>query len=193
MQADLFFSPALHKLSKGVPSGPRGGILAEEMGLGKTVEILALVLAMPASPAIVSGTPKGSRIHSRGTLVVCKVSLVGQWVTEAKSKLADKELKIVEYHGSNRCALPAWNLVSQICGLIQRLFSAADLHQQATLRQGWSPLYPVVQDQRFEEARRTRYRCDNLRNAYQRYARPLPQGQWRFQPSGPYPLAQSGA
>ena len=109
MQTDLWHSPALLKLSKGVPPGPRGGILAEEMGLGKTVEILALVLAMPASPSVVSGvevqTPAGPLVQSRGTLVVCKVSLVGQWVTEAKSKLADKTLKIVEYHGSQRWVL----------------------------------------------------------------------------------------
>ena len=108
MQADLWYSPAMHKLCKGVPDGPRGGILAEEMGLGKTVEILALVLAMPASPAVVSGavvqTKDGPLTQSRGTLVVCKVSLVDQWVAEAKSKLADKTLKIVEYHGPNRYA-----------------------------------------------------------------------------------------
>jgi SWI/SNF-related matrix-associated actin-dependent regulator of chromatin subfamily A3 len=106
VQADVWYSPALHKMCNKVPPGPRGGILAEEMGLGKTVEILALVLAMPAGPEVVSGvaaeTPYGSLVQSRGTLVVCKVSLVGQWVTEAKSKLADKTLKIVEYHGSNR-------------------------------------------------------------------------------------------
>lgn len=108
VQSDVWYSPSLHKLSKGVPEGPRGGILAEEMGLGKTVEILSLVLAMPASPNVVNGaqwqTPTGKLVQSRGTLVVCKVSLVGQWVTEAKSKLADKSLKIVEYHGPNRCA-----------------------------------------------------------------------------------------
>jgi SNF2 family DNA or RNA helicase len=42
-------------------------------------------------------------VKSRGTLVVCPVSLVGQWVSEAKSKLtAGVSLKIYEYHGSNR-------------------------------------------------------------------------------------------
>ena len=35
--------------------------------------------------------------------VVCPVSLVGQWVSEAKSKLVKgAALKIYEYHGSNR-------------------------------------------------------------------------------------------
>lgn len=146
----------------------------------KTVEVLALVLANPAPPAIVNGTAVktklgGQYVQSRGTLVICKVrcatqrllsplngwykpmqqvvqmmapaltfdiallrlrcaslvgkcctkyqacldintrltpgcecnvcvqvSLVGQWVTEARSKLADKSLKVCEYHGGNR-------------------------------------------------------------------------------------------
>jgi SWI/SNF-related matrix-associated actin-dependent regulator of chromatin subfamily A3 len=43
------------------------------------------------------------KIRSRGTLVVCPVSLVGQWVSEAKSKLTEgSTFKIYEYHGGNR-------------------------------------------------------------------------------------------
>jgi hypothetical protein len=76
MQA-LWYSPVLGKISADVPDGPRGGLLCEEMGLGKTVEILALVLANPAPPSIVSSasvkTHLGSFIQSRGTLVICKV------------------------------------------------------------------------------------------------------------------------
>ena len=47
--------------------------------------------------------------RSRGTLVICPVSLVGQWCAEARSKLRfDKsEFKIHEYHGSNRIRDPA--------------------------------------------------------------------------------------
>lgn len=39
---------------------------------------------------------------SRGTLVICPVSLVGQWVTEAKSKLNVKGFTIHEYYGAKR-------------------------------------------------------------------------------------------
>ena len=73
---DLWYSPVFGKLSEGVPAGPRGGILAEEMGLGKTVEVLALALANPAPATIVNGaavkTPAGEFVQSRGTLVICK-------------------------------------------------------------------------------------------------------------------------
>ena len=37
----------------------------------------------------------------RATLVICAVSLVGQWLEEAKSKL-DGSLKLYMYHGSSR-------------------------------------------------------------------------------------------
>ena len=40
-------------------------------------------------------------ILSHGTLVVCHVSLVGQWVEEAKSKLKDPGL-VYQYHGGSR-------------------------------------------------------------------------------------------
>ena len=64
-----------------------GGILADEMGLGKTVETLALIAATrdlsPAhgksSDADVGGTKPPP---VRATLVVCPLTLVGQWEAE---------------------------------------------------------------------------------------------------------------
>ena len=45
--------------------------------------------------------PKHGSIISRGTLVICPVSLVGQWIEEAKNKLANPGL-VYPYHGQNR-------------------------------------------------------------------------------------------
>jgi SNF2 family DNA or RNA helicase len=73
------------------------------MGLGKTVMSLGLVLANPA-PAVLPAPPTG-KLGTRATLVVCAVSLVGQWVEEARSKLTNKGLKIYAYHGT--CIVPA--------------------------------------------------------------------------------------
>jgi len=47
-------------------------------------------------------------VRSRGTLVICPVSLVGQWCSEARSKLKGGDaLKIHEYHGQKRVRNPA--------------------------------------------------------------------------------------
>jgi SNF2 family DNA or RNA helicase len=127
---DLYFNPVLGQFRKDKPTIVRGGILAQEMGLGKTVISLSLILKNPAPTlpqsgseiAALSNSPKPTNgegwdkslygktskdnakrgsVISRGTLVVCPVSLVGQWIEEAKSRLKDPGL-VYPYHGQNR-------------------------------------------------------------------------------------------
>src|SRR6185312_9539663 len=66
-----------------------GGILADDMGLGKTVQLLAL-LAGDADDAAGAGP----------TLLVCPMSLVGNWQREA-AKFAP-ELRVHVHHGAER-------------------------------------------------------------------------------------------
>ncbi len=130
---ELYYSPILDQFSKEKPKDTRGGLIAAQMGLGKTVISLSLILLNPAPENPISGTAvkdynlpatftstnqniapwplpeplpkdapkKRGSIFSRGTLVVCNVSLVGQWIDEAKSKLKDPGL-VYSYHGSSR-------------------------------------------------------------------------------------------
>lgn len=74
---DLWYGRAQFHLN-----GPsRGGFVMQDMGMGKTVEMLALVLSNPQ--------PAGAA----GTLVVCPVSLLANWQTEA-SKLLPTSTKV---------------------------------------------------------------------------------------------------
>ena len=105
-----WYSAAQRKLLLGSPPmQPKGGFMCLDMGLGKTVCTLALILAAPESAqdkadvkASIAASGLGL-VHSGATLVVCAVSLVGQWIAEAKSKLSDdSSLRIHMYHGTAR-------------------------------------------------------------------------------------------
>jgi SNF2 family DNA or RNA helicase len=63
-----------------------GGILADDMGLGKTIQLLSLVAAQPPGSA--------------PTLLVCPMSLVGNWQREAARFTPD--LRVHVHHGADR-------------------------------------------------------------------------------------------
>ena len=89
---DLYFNPMIQQFRRGPPGVVRGGIIAEETGLGKTLISLALILKhpapeLPASGSLTSefdiegvpskldkptlmGNDKTGSILSRGTLVI---------------------------------------------------------------------------------------------------------------------------
>ncbi|KAI1660707.1 SNF2 family N-terminal domain-containing protein [Daldinia decipiens] len=67
----------------------KGGILADTMGLGKTVQALALILARPSK----------DRIH-KTTLIIAPLSLLKQWEREIQTKVKPAhKLKTVILHG----------------------------------------------------------------------------------------------
>jgi SNF2-related domain len=57
---EVYYNPILGRLSKSKPNLVRGGIIAEQMGMGKTVISLALILQNPAPAAPLSGSPVSS-------------------------------------------------------------------------------------------------------------------------------------
>ena len=60
----------------------RGGILADEMGMGKTIEMLSL-LASDKESAPASGTDEPGE-DSSATLVVVPMSVLAQWASESE-------------------------------------------------------------------------------------------------------------
>ncbi|XP_021300424.1 DNA repair protein RAD16 isoform X2 [Herrania umbratica] len=91
-------------------SATKGGILADEMGMGKTIQAIALVLAKRellrtiAEPNGSSLTPSSSTDVPmiRGTLVICPVVAVSQWVSEIDRFTSRGSTKVLVYHGTNR-------------------------------------------------------------------------------------------
>lgn len=88
---------------------PRGGILAEEPGLGKTLESIALILLNPAvdrNPSAKSWNADAKIFvkEVKTTLIITPGSLLQQWVDELK--LHAPELKVLIYEGWAKVKVP---------------------------------------------------------------------------------------
>lgn len=77
----------------------RGGILSEEMGLGKTLEILGLILLHPRDPPDIDRLPDGL-IPTGATLIVAPESLRQQWISEISKHTPGLRLEF--YQGCKR-------------------------------------------------------------------------------------------
>lgn len=80
-------------------SNINGGVLADEMGMGKTLQTIALLLAQ-RSAAVAHGWP--TKRGQAATLVVCPVSAVSQWHSEILRFCLPGSLSVLCYHGSDR-------------------------------------------------------------------------------------------
>ena len=75
-----------------------GGILADEMGMGKTMQAIALILQRTADTRAWrdAGTRRGC------TLVIAPVSAMTQWAHEISARTLPGSLSVLIWHGSDR-------------------------------------------------------------------------------------------
>ncbi|MGS2808954.1 DEAD/DEAH box helicase [Nocardia sp. MW-W600-9] len=76
-----------------------GAILADDMGLGKTVQVLALLAHERESTAVGTG-PADALDRVGPSLLVCPMSVVGNWQREAQRFTPD--LRVLVHHGPGR-------------------------------------------------------------------------------------------
>ncbi|GBF65306.1 DNA repair protein [Trichophyton mentagrophytes] len=85
-----------------------GGLLADMMGLGKTLSILSLICSS-LSDAMAWACEKPadpSLIKAKTTLLVSPLSAVGNWVGQIKEHIKDGALSYYVFHGPNRTEDP---------------------------------------------------------------------------------------
>ncbi|KAF4760165.1 hypothetical protein HAV15_007669 [Penicillium sp. str.  len=97
-------------ISEQKPEEALGGLLADMMGLGKTLSILSLIMSsiglaedwteMAPDPALVRQIP-GIR-NTRTTLLVVPLSAVSNWTTQITDHLKPRSVSYYTFHGQSR-------------------------------------------------------------------------------------------
>jgi SNF2 family DNA or RNA helicase len=96
-------------LLSGVHANHVTGILADMMGLGKTLSILSLIVATinEAETFRLQAPARemkniGIKRNARGTLLVCPKSVLSNWSEQIQAHIYPGKLSMITYHGTNR-------------------------------------------------------------------------------------------
>ena len=107
----MYFNVITGKEEREKPPEVLGGILADMMGLGKTLSILSLVVGTLADaqawakqkPPPQSTDGVDLRCNSKATLLVSPLSTIANWEEQIGNHVKPGTLTYYIYHGSNRC------------------------------------------------------------------------------------------
>ncbi|TKA61468.1 hypothetical protein B0A49_12576 [Cryomyces minteri] len=106
----MYFNVITGNESEKKPPPVLGGILADMMGLGKTLSILSLVCETLTEAEVFAQQRPLKRpadevpliLNSKATLLVSPVSVVANWEEQIKAHIRPKGLSYYIYHGPNR-------------------------------------------------------------------------------------------
>ncbi|ODV96232.1 hypothetical protein PACTADRAFT_23072, partial [Pachysolen tannophilus NRRL Y-2460] len=87
--------------------GGNGALLADEMGLGKTLMTITLIWTLLRQSPYASQSPVAKRV-----LVVCPVTLIGNWKKEFKKWLGMNKISVLTINGSNNAKADKANIKS---------------------------------------------------------------------------------
>ncbi len=120
-----YYNVITGKEERAKPAEVLGGILADMMGLGKTLSLLSLIVStLDASEAWSKKKPPAHTSNdeslpllrnSKTTLLVSPLSTIANWEDQIKSHIKPETLSYYIYHGANRCSdiaqLGTYNIV----------------------------------------------------------------------------------
>ena len=109
-----------------------GGVLADDMGLGKTVQLLAWL----AGSAGASATEGDGRSAVGPTLLICPMSLVGNWQREAER--FTPTLRVHVHHGAERARGDAFAAAVAATDLVITTYAIAARDAAALRRIDWA-------------------------------------------------------
>ncbi|AYF74983.1 DEAD/DEAH box helicase [Nocardia yunnanensis] len=107
-----------------------GAILADDMGLGKTVQVLALLLHEREKAAAA-----GDSAEIGPTLLVCPMSVVGNWQREAERFAPD--LRVLVHHGAGRRSGPGFDAAVADSDLVITTYALLARDVEDLKRQHW--------------------------------------------------------
>lgn len=127
------------------PEQVLGGLLADVMGLGKTLEALSLIAStLDESKTFAKAKPIRDEQnmvleHSMATLVVCPTSTVKNWEDQIAQHIQPGSMNYTVYHGPNREKNPykllRFNIVITTYGIVASEFSGKSTATLSPLKQ----------------------------------------------------------
>jgi SNF2 family DNA or RNA helicase len=126
-----------------------GGCLADDMGLGKTPQTLALLLAEREQHAT------RSRKRPGPTLLICRMSVVGNWQREAERSAPS--LRALVHHGSERLAGRKFAIAERRADLVITTYALATRDREALAGVKWERVaLDEAQNIKTSDAKQTR-------------------------------------